>query len=141
MKIWFDMDGTLVDFYGVESWLEKIRTHDVSPYRDAKPLLNMQALARILNRLIRNGHEVNIVSWLSKEPHKEFDKMVTEAKKKWLKTHLASVKFTHIDIIAHGVPKNEGREGILFDDEELNRKTWGENAYNVNDIINILKAI
>ena len=28
-----DMDGTIVDFYGVENWLSKIRAHDAQVFR------------------------------------------------------------------------------------------------------------
>lgn len=141
MKIWFDMDGTIADLYANEGWLEKLEAHDPSPYENAKPLLNMQALARVLNRLVREGNEINIISWLSKSSNENYDKQVTLAKKKWLALHLASVQFTHIDIVAYGTPKHEGREGILFDDEERNRSAWGEGAYDVNNILEILKSI
>ena len=35
--IWFDLDGTLVDLYGVEGWLEDLTNHNERPYREAKP--------------------------------------------------------------------------------------------------------
>lgn len=28
MKIWFDMDGTIADFYGVENWLDYLLDED-----------------------------------------------------------------------------------------------------------------
>lgn len=141
MNIWFDMDGTIADLYADKDWLEKLRSFDPSPYENAKPLFNMQALARILNRLAKEGHTINIVSWLSKTSNQQYDEAVTEAKKKWLKKHLASVEFTTIDIIAYGTPKHEGRNGILFDDELRNREAWGLGAYDVNNIIETLKSI
>lgn len=141
MNIWFDMDGTIADLYADENWLSKLRNFDPSPYENAKPLFNMQALARVLNRLTRQGHTINIVSWLSKTSNQQYDEAVTEAKKKWLKIHLASVQFTRIDILPYGTPKHKNRNGILFDDEERNRLDWGENAYNVENIIEILKSI
>ena len=62
----FDMDGTLADFYGVDNWLEYLVNKDAYPYAAAKPLVNMSVLARYLNRLQRNGYEINIISWLAK---------------------------------------------------------------------------
>ena len=53
MKINFDMDGTIADLYGVSNWLEDLLHEDVRPYVEARPLVNLQALARVLNRLIR----------------------------------------------------------------------------------------
>lgn len=140
-KIWFDMDGTIADLYGVEDWLPMLRAYDPTPYREAKPLLRMQSLARILNRLQREGYEIGIVSWLSKCSTTEYDEAVTEAKLEWLAKHLASVKFDSIDIIAYGTPKQDGRNGILFDDEEKNRNEWDGMAFDVNDILSILKGL
>ena len=54
-KIYFDMDGTIADLYGVENWLEMLINEDVTPYRVARPLIRMQSLARVLNRLQREG--------------------------------------------------------------------------------------
>ena len=47
--ICFDMDGTIADFYGVENWLEYLKSENPYPYMIAKPLVNMSALARVLN--------------------------------------------------------------------------------------------
>ena len=137
----FDMDGTLADFYGVENWLEYLMNKDAYPYIAAKPLVNMSVLARYLNRLQRNGYEINIISWLSKNSNEEFDKIVTEAKKKWLKKHLPSVNWNKITIVAYGVNKSTLGNGILFDDEEPNRNMWGEGAYDVHNILEVLKEI
>ena len=141
MKIWFDMDGTIADLYGVEDWLPMLRAYDPTPYRIAKPLVRMQSLARILNRLQREGYEIGIVSWLSKASTAEYDEAVTAAKLEWLTKHLASVKFDSIDIIAYGTPKQNGRNGILFDDEEKNRSEWDGMAFDVDNIIEVLKGL
>ena len=140
-KIWFDMDGTIADLYGVNGWLEMLRTYDATPYATARPLFNMNALARVLNRLTREGWEICVVSWLSKNSTAEYDEAVTAAKRAWLNKHLRSVNFAKIDIIAYGTPKKQNREGILFDDEIQNRKNWGEGAYDVQNIIEILKTL
>ena len=49
--IYFDMDGTIADFYGVDGWLDCLMNNDVKPYKVAKPLINMSTLARRLNKL------------------------------------------------------------------------------------------
>lgn len=140
-QINFDMDGTIADFYGVTNWLEYLQNGDAFPYEVAKPLLNMNSLARILNRLQRNGYKICIISWLSKNSSDEYDEMVKNAKMKWLQTHLKSVSFDETNIVRYGTPKNAIGCGILFDDEEQNRNTWGEGAYDVHNILKILKAL
>lgn len=139
--IWFDMDGTIADLYGVDNWLEKLVNSDPSPYAEAAPLVNLSRLARRLNKLQRNGYKIGIVSWLSKSGSCEYNKMVISAKKKWLEIHLKSVKFDYIDIIEYGTPKEIGRNGILFDDEEKNRKNWKGNSFDENQIFEILKSL
>lgn len=139
--IWFDMDGTIANLYGVENWLGYIIAEETKPYAIAEPLVNMNALARVLNRLNRNGYTINIVSWTAKNGTAEYNEAVAEVKKAWLKKHLASVKFTAIDIIPYGTNKAENRNGILFDDEEPNRKAWNGTAHNADNIIETLKAL
>lgn len=141
MMIWFDMDGTIADLYGVDGWLEKLMASDATPYRIARPLVNLQALARVLNRLQRDGYEIGILSWLAKNADEAYNEAVTDAKKEWLARHLASVHFNRIDIVEYGTPKQNGRDGILFDDEIGNRKNWNGIAYDVNAIIETLRAL
>ena len=62
----FDMDGTIADLYGVDGWLNDLINLNVRPYAIAKPLVNMSALARALNKLQRLGYKINIISWTSK---------------------------------------------------------------------------
>ena len=137
----FDMDGTLVDFYGVENWLQYLIEKNPYPYEVAKPLINMSALARVLHRLQKNGYKIRIVSWLAKDSNDDFDAAVTTAKIKWLKSHIPSVVFDDIIIVPYGTYKENLSNGILFDDEENNRKFWGNNAYNVDNILGILKEL
>lgn len=137
----FDMDGTIANLYGVENWLDYLINSNPFPYATAKPLINMQSLARVLNRLQKNGYKINIISWLSKTSTPEYDKKVISAKRNWLKKHLASVKFDNIFIVPYGTPKYTLASGILFDDEERNRNDWRGVAYDVNDIIGTLRAL
>ena len=129
--IYFDMDGTIANFYGVEGWLDYLKASNPFPYATAKPLHNMNALARRLNNLRKNGWKVGVVSWLAKNSNAEFDAKVTEAKKRWLRKHLASVEFDEIHIVPYGTPKStvpEIKNAILFDDEENNLIEWEENG-------------
>ena len=141
MEINFDMDGTLCDFYGVENWLQYLIERNPFPYENAKPLVNMSVLARRLNALQRKGYKVNVISWLAKNSTADFDAVVTVAKVKWLRKHLPSVHWDNINIVGYGTPKNTIGCGILFDDEEPNRKMWGEGAYDAHNILEVLKTM
>ena len=139
--IWFDMDGTIADLYGVNNWLEMLINKDARPYKVAKPLLNMQQLAKELNRLIKKGYKIGIISWLAKNSNSDYGKKVAEVKRNWLKKHLKSVKFENIDIVAYGTPKQINRKGILFDDEKQNRENWLGIAYDVKNILQVLREL
>lgn len=140
-SIYLDMDGTIANLYGVANWLDYLINFDSTPYEIAKPLINMSALARKLNALQKRGYTIGIISWLSKTTNAEYDKAVTTAKLNWLKKHLKSVHFDIIHIVAYGTPKHTLGKGILFDDEEKNRTAWGKNAYDVTDILGVLKTL
>ena len=142
--IFFDMDGTIADLYGVENWLKYLLISDSFPYEIAKPLIRLSALARILHRLQDEGYRVGIISWLSKNSTPEYDEKVTKAKKNWLKTHLPSVKFDEINIVPYGTAKEKfakTEKDILFDDEEKNRQNWTGEAFGVENILEILKGL
>lgn len=142
--IFFDMDGTIANLYGVEGWLADIINSNERPYREAKVMHNMQALARVLNRLQREGNKVAIISWLAKNSTTEYDEKVTQAKRAWLNKHLASVHFDEIHIVKYGTAKQtfiHTEADILFDDEEQNRNNWTGEAHNVHNIMEVLKSL
>lgn len=144
MKINFDMDGTIANLYGVQNWLEMLIAEDTTPYAKAAPMVNMSALARRLHTLQRAGYEIGVISWLSKSGGLEYNERVTEVKRKWLAKHLPSVQWDSVIIIPYGTPKElfcGTAEDILFDDEERNRESWTGIAYDVENILEILKGI
>ena len=142
--IYFDMDGTIANFYGVPNWLACLEASDPTPYRVARPLVNMSHLARLLNALQADGWHIGIVSWLSKAGTADFNEVVTNAKVEWLRKHLKSVEWNEVVIVPYGTPKHEVVEvvgGILFDDEMPNRANWVGTAYDVDNIIGVLKGL
>lgn len=145
-SIYFDMDGTIADFYNVNGWLNSLERYETKPYRVAKPLVNMRELAREIKRVQNIGYKVGIISWLSKTGTEDFNARVTKTKKEWLKKHLGSVTFDTIHIVKYGTPKYTLGEGILFDDETKNRKDWEKGnysnfAFSPEHILTILKNI
>lgn len=143
MKIWLDMDGTLVDFYGVEGWLTYLENYDATPYKIAKPLVNLSILARFLNKIHEKGYEICIITALSKRPTADFDKKVIETKEKWLKKHLKSVKFDEIRYVPYTFCKNDVNCGddMLIDDENRHLEKWTGTAIHASEIMATLKAL
>ena len=145
--IYFDMDGTIANLYGVENWLDSLIAEQTKPYRIAKSLVDMRELGKVLNHLQDMGYHIGIVSWLSKNGSEEYNTKVTKAKQEWLKRHIGAVEWDEIKIVEYGTPKStvvQYSNGILFDDEEHNRKEWALGnglAFDVDNILNILKEM
>ena len=129
-EICFDMDGTIADLYAVEDWLPKLRAYDPSPYADASPMWDMDALAEVLNALRANGVVITVITWLSKESTSEYDAMVREAKREWLDRY--NFPYDHFHGVKYGATKansirrylNEDASAILIDDNAKVRKGW-----------------
>ena len=142
MTIWFDLDGTICDLYGVDNWLDYLIAEDTYPYEAAKPMLNMSGLARQLNNLRRKGFRIGIISWTSKNSTPEYEERVKIAKLGWLATHLKSVQFDEIKIVPYGTNKwKVCKNGILFDDEEQNRIRWKGIAFEPEHITKTLSTL
>jgi hypothetical protein len=145
--IYFDMDGTIANLYGVENWLDNLMNEYTRPYREAKAMVNMRALGRELNRLQAEGYVIGVVSWLSKSGSDEYGERVAKAKREWLARHIGAVEWDEIHIVKYGTPKYKVVDvpnGILFDDEERNRKEWALGnglAFGVENIVEILKGM
>lgn len=141
--IYFDLDGTIADLYGVEGWLDDLIAENTRPYAEAKPLLNLSLLARYIHKAQKMGYIVGVISWLSKSGSPEYNKAVTEVKREWLKKHLPSVEWDEIHIVEYGTPKSTCRTcpGILFDDEERNLKEWGAGAVIASSLLEVLRNL
>lgn len=144
--IYFDMDGTIADLYGVENWLPKLRAENPSPYVEAEAMVNTGELQLYLSILQNRGCKLGVISWLSKGSSKSYDKMVREAKKNWLRENLPEITFDETHFVKYGTRKDyiaKDKDGILFDDSEEVRNNWRGIAVNPNteDIIEFLKKV
>ncbi len=144
MTIYFDMDGTLVNLYEVDNWLERLRASDASPYMEAAPMLPLNHLARQLNRLQMEGYHIGVISWLSKDATPEYDREVRMAKKKWLMKHMPSVCWDEIHLIKYGSAKHfacQDPNGILFDDNEKIANLWRGQCFSPEQIMEVVKLL
>lgn len=125
--ICFDMDGTLTDLYGVPNWLEKLRAENPSPYLEAEPLWDMDRLRSIMNRLLDEGWEIRIISWLSKNSSEDYKRKVRIAKLCWLASYNLPIDRCHL--VAYGTTKADcvrriAENAILVDDDRKVREGW-----------------
>lgn len=123
--IYFDMDGTIADLYNYPNWLEKLRNSDVSPYAEALPLVDMDALNELMEKFIALGFVIGVISWSAMNGSKEYNKATRTAKKRWIKDNLPCVSEFHVvkyGTSKHTVAKIKG--SILVDDNADVRKAW-----------------
>lgn len=123
----FDMDGTIADLYGVENWLDKLLAENASPYIEAKAFYTDEVLNSMLDTLKACGWRIVVTTWLCKGSSKGYDKMVREAKLKWLDRH--DFPYDEIHLVKYGTTKanctrHHGGYQILVDDNEAVRKGW-----------------
>ena len=142
----FDMDGTIADLEGVSNWIFKLRTEDVTPYQEAKPLYNMDNLRKILMLLKSAGFRIEVVSWRSKFESEEYAEAVTKAKLEWLDRY--NFPYDDAHILEYGHPKDRctchlGGYQILIDDRQDVRDSWalGGTIDATKNIIPILLGI
>lgn len=145
----FDMDGTLVDLYGVQGWLEDLRAFNPRPYIVAKPMYDKDTLNTILLTLKAMGWRIVVTSWLSKESTKEYDKLVRMAKLQCLDD--LEFPYDEVHLVKYGTTKANctrklGGYQILVDDNADVRKGWnlGEtidaNKNIINDLVELVLA-
>lgn len=143
----FDMDGTIADLYAEPNWLADLRNENPRPYINANPLYNMENLSNILFTLKKQGWQIVITSWLSKESSVGYDIEVRRAKREWLEKY--NFPADEIHLVKYGTTKanctrHKGGYQILVDDNEKVRKGWHLGSTinaNENIIPELLKLI
>ena len=121
MTIYFDMDGTIANLYGVDGWLDSIIKGHTKPYRLAKRMYDKETIETI-KTLKENGATIGIVSWLAK-----------------------NFNFAdEIHIVPYGTDKKSvvlDKNGYLVDDEIGNLKAWGNKTINAKEMKKELKKL
>lgn len=143
-NIYFDMDGTLVDFYKVPNWLSYLQKQQTKPYRCANPLLNMRLLGLLLKKLQNKGYSINIITAFAKNANETYKQQIKKAKIQWLKRHISAVSWDNIYFVDYGSNKSQivnHSGGILFDDETDNLNEWTGQAYSPTQIFDILNYL
>ena len=142
--IYFDMDGTIADFYSVPHWLDHLERMETIPYELAKPMFNFSLFARLLHAVQAKGIRIGIISALSRTGNADFHTRIKEAKSNWLAQHLPSVHWDEIHFVPYGSNKTEyatDELSMLFDDESDNRANWIGITHTPDEILEILRHL
>ncbi len=148
-KIYFDMDGTVYNLYGMKDWLNGLRNEEKGIFTKGSPLVDMNKLKDVCCKLINKGYQIGIITWLPMGASDEYCKICTEEKREWAKKYMPYISEFYAQ--EYGVPKQyapikRAKEMILVDDNIEVRKMWEtekqRKTINTNDnIINKLKEL
>lgn len=135
--IYFDMDGTIADVYGVQYWKERLDNCDSEVYTEASTMNELEQVCELCSRL-QDQHQfkIGVISWCSRSGSADYHKEVRRVKREWLSKHFGC-RIDECHIVKYGTRKDyvaEGKLGILFDDNAEARKNWRGISVNPNEV-------
>lgn len=126
-KIYFDMDGTVYDLYGMENWLEMLRNEEKGAFTLGNALVDMVALKEVCLKLIAKGYQIGIITWLPMGASLEYCEVCTKEKRRWAENNMPYI--SEFYALEYGVPKQyaparRAAEMWLVDDNKEVREMW-----------------
>ena len=121
--VYFDMDGTLCDFYGVRDWIPRIQHDDASIYYEARPIYKY---INMLKDYKKKGYKIIILSCLSYNTTHKRDIMTKIYKRLWLAKYVGLDNIDSIRIIPYTHHKEYyvREAGMLVDDSDKVLDNW-----------------
>lgn len=126
-KIYFDMDGTVYNLYGIKNWLEMLRNEEKDAFTIGKSLVDMNRLKKVCLKLIEIGYQIGIITWLPIGASPEYCEICTKEKREWIEKNMPYVSEFYAQ--EYGTPKQyaPARRAalmILIDDNKEVREMW-----------------
>lgn len=120
--IYFDMDGTLAGLFFVKGFSEMLNHGNMEPYEKARPLFNVEEMNVVIEKLVKKGYAIGIISYADEQYIQE----ATKAKMKWLQNYFPFADRDKIHIVTKAIAKSSfyNDNDILVDDAKANRTDW-----------------
>lgn len=148
-KIYFDMDGTVYNLYGMENWLEMLRNEESGAFTEGHPLVRMDILQDVCLKLITRGYQIGIITWLPMGASLEYSEVCTKEKREWAEENMPYI--SEFYALEYGTPKQyaparRAAKMWLIDDNKEVREMWVTKKQRKaidanNDIIEALERI
>ena len=127
IKIYFDMDGTVADFYGQENWLEMLRSETAGAFANCEPLFDETRFYKAVSRLLSIGVQFGVITWLPMQASPEYETICTAEKMEWCKQFLPFI--SEFTAQSYGIPKQNAirkhaSTEILIDDNSEVCTIW-----------------
>lgn len=126
MTIYFDLDGTLADLYGVRDWLPMLQASDTTPYRVAATTTDVNVLVDCMRQLVRKGYKLGVITWLAMGGSKKYNDATRAAKVRWVRRHFGDL-ITEFHSCKYGINKRRfstSDDDVLVDDNAEVRQMW-----------------
>lgn len=103
VKIYFDLDGTVYNLYGVNEWEPKLRAENPNVFREGSFIGDYQEFMNICNKLLEKGVQFGVITWLPMQASPEYEVECELVKREWVQRYMPFVS----EFIAqsYGVPK------------------------------------
>lgn len=147
-KIYFDLDGTVYNLYGVENWLEKLRNEISGAFLEGDFLVDYENFMSCIEELIRQSYIFGVITWLPMQASPEYEEICRKEKIEWINDYLPFV--SEINICSYGIPKQNciqkrAKEMFLIDDNAEVCKMWETStqriAININEEYTVVDAL
>lgn len=126
-KIYFDMDGTVYDLYGMTNWLFRLKNEIQGTFTLGNALVDMDELKEVCLKLITKGYQIGIITWLPMGASLEYCEICTKEKREWAEKNMPYI--SEFYALEYGVPKQyaparRAAEMWLVDDNKEVREMW-----------------
>ena len=140
IKVYFDLDGTLYNLYGIENWLETIETEQKGIFNSyglnlVERIKDLEELDEVIKQLSIYGVEFNVITWLPMGASVEYEEICAKEKKEWVRKYLPFIN--EIVCQPYGTPKQKGiskraSKMILIDDNKEVCNMWATNKQRIS---------
>lgn len=103
VRIYFDLDGTVYNLYGIENWEPKLRAENPDVFKEGDFIGNHEDFTDICGKLLKKGVQFGVITWLPMQASPEYELECTETKREWVKQYMPFV--TEFTAQSYGVPK------------------------------------
>lgn len=152
VKVYFDLDGTLYDLYGMPNWLEMLQNEQEGVFLKGSAIKTFDNLViPVHSFLLDIGVQFGVISWLPMQASPEYEEICRREKLQWIEQNLPFV--SEIAIIPYGTPKQNAirkraQKMYLIDDNIEVCKIWDTNkqrksihVYETFSVIDALEQI
>lgn len=131
--IYFDMDGTIANLYGVENWEARLNSCDPTIYEEAGTCFNLVNFVDLLAMVKKVcGVHIGVATWTAKNGDAKYNRNVRKQKINWLKKNFPVVD--EVRAMKYGTKKYSRcdikDDSILIDDNPKCRQEWENDSKN-----------